>query len=923
MATYDGFISYKRSADERLAKSIQRGLQRFARPWYKPSSYLSIFRDAEVLTPSADLGKTIESSLRSSAYMIVLLSKAAAESRWVNKEIEYWLSVKSKESIIPVIAGSDSQHFQDIDGEIAWADILPPALRSVFQEPLAVDMRGWNRSSPEDSLTLKNENFREKIAEIAAAIEGKNKSELIGLENAARVRARVVSRSIGLGALILLGSLVLSGLGWLTSLRAQGAAEEAAIVAEERRSEANQAREDAESATAVALRAGEEARELQSQAETAADAAQVLAQQAGDEQAVAEEAQRSAETARSLAEEARQAADVARSQAEIGRQIAEDDAAVQLAIGSVERLANSSSSSLATATGLSALLAGESLLLSSALPESARRDDSEFIFGARRSAVESALNVFQDPPTGRIVTVLRGHPSPLTDLEFESETILRSEDVAGNLVRWDISSGDIISGSLDLSFDLNSAYGLACGQTGRLGEFPTGSIRFESELREIDVLLNDGESGLAQVVDADSGTPIGSQLQYDGSCLARWGSHPRGLLALSTTNVRIVGNDNLATVGEVEIVVWDLSGRSPTDDIEGWPEGSVVVRSDDGRTSAVTSPDNQITIFDEFGQAVGGPWSSSGSVVAVDRSGEYLVLFSQDCQLSLHDATTGAVVSVLDVRFPLAVSCSEPTDIDVSISRARLAAPGTITATPDPSSYAAQIWDGATGEDIADGDLFFPNAPGEDDIAVGVPVFEGGFEYTTAAAFSPDGGRLAWGTDNDSVVLFDVSGAKVDRSAAERLDVGLGVILDMKWIDGSSLIVGGSSGTAVIDVESGVVTARVPIPGGPLGFVSEGGLDILAIGQGHAVRLWSLNDGSSIGGAYKMPFAVDRVWFTTTNRGLELRAAAGVETSGWVLNHQEWIDQLCLVANRPMTTAEAGESLISSAPLINDYCVFE
>jgi len=41
---YDVFISYSHAADGRLAPALQSGLQRLAKPWYKPRA-LRVFRD--------------------------------------------------------------------------------------------------------------------------------------------------------------------------------------------------------------------------------------------------------------------------------------------------------------------------------------------------------------------------------------------------------------------------------------------------------------------------------------------------------------------------------------------------------------------------------------------------------------------------------------------------------------------------------------------------------------------------------------------------------------------------------------------------------------------------------------------------------------------------------------------------------------
>lgn len=46
--SYDAFISYNRTADERLAPEVQRGLRRLTRAWYQRQA-LSVFLDKESL----------------------------------------------------------------------------------------------------------------------------------------------------------------------------------------------------------------------------------------------------------------------------------------------------------------------------------------------------------------------------------------------------------------------------------------------------------------------------------------------------------------------------------------------------------------------------------------------------------------------------------------------------------------------------------------------------------------------------------------------------------------------------------------------------------------------------------------------------------------------------------------------------------
>src|SRR5690348_6036250 len=86
---YDAFISYSQAVSGKLAAQLQRWLERFATPWYRPRS-LRIFRDYTNLPVSEDLWQTIRQSLAASSHFILLASPEAADSKWVNREVAWW-----------------------------------------------------------------------------------------------------------------------------------------------------------------------------------------------------------------------------------------------------------------------------------------------------------------------------------------------------------------------------------------------------------------------------------------------------------------------------------------------------------------------------------------------------------------------------------------------------------------------------------------------------------------------------------------------------------------------------------------------------------------------------------------------------------------------------------------------------------------
>jgi Thoeris protein ThsB, TIR-like domain len=114
-STYDAFISYSHAADGRLAPALRNGLLRFATPWgplrwTNPVRALRIFQDQASLSANPALWPTIENALGSAEWFILLASPEAANSPWVEKEIDFWRRNKPVECLLIV----------QTDGEIAW-----------------------------------------------------------------------------------------------------------------------------------------------------------------------------------------------------------------------------------------------------------------------------------------------------------------------------------------------------------------------------------------------------------------------------------------------------------------------------------------------------------------------------------------------------------------------------------------------------------------------------------------------------------------------------------------------------------------------------------------------------------------------------------------------------------------------------------
>lgn len=105
---YYAFISYKRE-DKKEAKWLQHALEYYRLPNQLrqhdsklPEYVRPIFRDMTDLEVG-ELSAQIHSALEQSHYLIVVCSPRTAASKWVNDEIEYFISLGKQDKIIPYI----------------------------------------------------------------------------------------------------------------------------------------------------------------------------------------------------------------------------------------------------------------------------------------------------------------------------------------------------------------------------------------------------------------------------------------------------------------------------------------------------------------------------------------------------------------------------------------------------------------------------------------------------------------------------------------------------------------------------------------------------------------------------------------------------------------------------------------------------
>src|SRR4051794_520735 len=113
MALYDAFISYSHAKDKAIASALQSVVQKLGKPWYRRRA-VRLFRDDTSLSATPHLWPSIEQALGQSSFFVLLASPQAAASKWVNKEVAYWLEHNLVDTLLIGLT----------DDELAWNDTI-------------------------------------------------------------------------------------------------------------------------------------------------------------------------------------------------------------------------------------------------------------------------------------------------------------------------------------------------------------------------------------------------------------------------------------------------------------------------------------------------------------------------------------------------------------------------------------------------------------------------------------------------------------------------------------------------------------------------------------------------------------------------------------------------------------------------------
>jgi tetratricopeptide (TPR) repeat protein len=198
---YDAFLSYSHAKDKPIAAALQSVIQKLGKPWYRRRA-LRVFRDDTSLSATPSLWPSIEAALGESRYLILLSAPESAASPWVGKEIEYWLSHKSTDTLLIGVT-SGALDWEGKTGDFRWepSPPLPAALKGRFPaEPKWVDLTAYR-----DGADPKDSRFIELGADFAAAIHGMPKDDLLSQEVRQQRRALTLAMT-AVGLLLVLAA---------------------------------------------------------------------------------------------------------------------------------------------------------------------------------------------------------------------------------------------------------------------------------------------------------------------------------------------------------------------------------------------------------------------------------------------------------------------------------------------------------------------------------------------------------------------------------------------------------------------------------------------------------------------------------------------------------------------------------------------
>jgi tetratricopeptide (TPR) repeat protein len=215
-AHYQAYLSYSH-ADRELAQWLHHALETYRIPKKLigkemavgpvPPRLGRIFKDREELAASGSLGAEIDAALAASGAVIVICSRAAAQSRWVNEEIRNFKRHHGAGRVFAVIA--DGEPFATGMAGREADECFPPALRFV------VDVAGNITGEPDEpiaaDLRVNGDGKRLATLKLVAGLTGLKLDDLVQREAQRRAqRTTAVAVTASVLAIVMAGLSVLA-----------------------------------------------------------------------------------------------------------------------------------------------------------------------------------------------------------------------------------------------------------------------------------------------------------------------------------------------------------------------------------------------------------------------------------------------------------------------------------------------------------------------------------------------------------------------------------------------------------------------------------------------------------------------------------------------------------------------------------------
>jgi WD40 repeat protein len=830
--TFDGFISYSHAADGRLAPAVQRGLHRLAKPWHRRRA-LWIFRDQTGLAVTPSLWSSIQTALDGSEYFVLLASPEAAESKWVNREIEHWIATKSADRVLPVVT----------DGEWAWdndrkdfteeSTAVPPALRGVFtEEPFFLDLR-WARGS--EHLSLHHSRFRDAIAQLAAPMHGVSKDELEGEDVRQHRRARRV-RS-GVAATL----VVMALLATLTGVSAVHNAERAKTAA----AEALRQQQVADSQRDSAQRSAQEATRQQQLAQQQQDLAKQQKTRAAEAAAKADQSEKLARHQQDLADQAaaeakhqQDLADRAAKRTKREQQLAKEAADRAKAASDRAKKLQAEAKRQAAAAAEQRRLADQAA--AEAKAQQAKADQQQRIAVSRRLMNQATASVVNDPPTAMMLGAAAQSINNDPETRGQLTGVVMSSRFAGRIenVRTAVYGRSGIVASVGTDYHVRLYDVTDPTDPVRLATLPGTTLPDEGPgfTNRSPIFTSDGRT--LAFVDGDAKTEL-----WD----VAWPSHP-SLLAVvpepdEVTTMAFSGDGTALATGDDagNTFLWDTTDRAHP--VLRWTDTGYQGR---GVVHLTISPDGRLLLIDKILWDFVYDISDRAHPVIHDRFldfGGSPTIFSPDGMTVAAPLNQSVYLYNIGERY---YGVGDPW-IDMRARARSLADPEpTTTGSPDepqPPTNTPSLPD--PDDDDDGGSSPPPPLPSLPPVYDDSGPMDGAIGNVTSAAWSPDGSYLVAGDDRGGLTRYGVNPWN-DVPVTWRSP---GPVNSVSFDPaGGKLVTADGSATATLwnmtPPAGPVAQARlnVPMKTDVNTVFSANGRSLTAVGSGGTANTWDLSD---------------------------------------------------------------------------------